>query len=225
MEITWQSVLLGALALVGTTVLTILITRLVNFLLERKSQLTVEIRVNEMFNAKRLADDLRADMRAAVTSREDYQKLPFWNYDKYCKFFAAEKYLKISITNGTAKKIAGLTLSLDHPVGGLIHIGGAEADIVDVPGRTAAALGDLQPKRSLEVNVLTSGLFASVTMQALRESIVITSDEHVRTHYKFPAPAHIEFRDRMRRLAALSILWTVFGFGLAIAVGMLSTKH
>jgi hypothetical protein len=225
LEITWQNVLLGALALVGTTALTILVTRLVNWLLERRSQLTVEIHVNEILNAKRLVDDLQADMKVVVPSWDDWRKLPFSSYDKYSKFFAQQKYLRLSITNGTSKKIAGLTLSFGGHIGGLVQIGGSEAEIVEVPGRGAVALGDLQPKRSVEVNILTSSLFATVTMLALREAIVITSDEHVRTCYKFPAPDHIEFRNRMRRLAARIILWIVFVVGLAIAGSILPIKH
>ncbi len=224
MELSWQNVALGALGLVGTTALTILVTRFVNWALQRRSQLVVEIRVNEMFKARKLADSLKEEMRTAVKSWEEREKLPFWKNDIYTDFFRSEQYLKLSITNRTPKKISGLTMSLDSAGSSLIQIG-IEGSLVEVPGRMAVPLGELQPKRTLGVDILTSNLFASVTAQALREHIVITSDEHVRTRYKFPSPPHIEFRDRMRRLAALNIVWIVFVTCCVIAVSMLPGRH
>jgi hypothetical protein len=224
LEITWQNVLLGALALIGTTALTILVTRVVNWLLDRRSRLIIEVEVNEMFRAQKVANDLKDQMRAVVKSWEDLEKLPLWKYGVYSKFFASEQYLKVSITNSTPKKVAGLTFSLDVPGGDLIQVG-SDGDLIELPGRTAVLLGDLQPKRSLLVNVLTSSLFSSSTMQVLRERIVITSDEHVRTRYKFPAPAHIQFRDKLRRLAVLNIVWVVFLICALTGFLVFASKH
>ena len=147
LEITWQNVLLGALALIGTTALTILVTRVVNWLLDRRSRLISEVEVNEMFRAQKVANDLKDQMRAVVKSWEDLEKLPLWKYGVYSKFFASEQYLKVSITNSTPKKVAGLTFSLDVPGGDLIQVG-SDGDLIELPGRTAVLLGDLQPKRS-----------------------------------------------------------------------------
>ena len=62
MELSWEKIVLAALALVGTTVLTILVTRFVNWLLDRRSQLAIEVRVNEMFNADGLSPSLHPAM-------------------------------------------------------------------------------------------------------------------------------------------------------------------
>lgn len=71
MEISWQNVVLGALVVAGTTALTILVTRLVNWALDQRSQLIVEVRVNDMINAKKVWNGLRDDIRSVVTKWED----------------------------------------------------------------------------------------------------------------------------------------------------------
>jgi hypothetical protein len=71
LEISWQNVVLGALAVAGTTALTILVTRLVNWALDQRSQLIVEVRVNDMINAKKVWNGLRDDIRSVVTKWED----------------------------------------------------------------------------------------------------------------------------------------------------------
>jgi hypothetical protein len=91
LELSWEKIVLAALALVGTTVLTILVTRFVNWLLDRRSQLAIEVRVNEMFNAEKLGNSLRDSMKTVVKSWEDLEKLPLWSSDVYVKYFASEQ--------------------------------------------------------------------------------------------------------------------------------------
>jgi hypothetical protein len=71
LEISWQNVVLGALVVAGTTALTILVTRLVNWALDQRSQLIVDVRVNDMINAKKVWNGLRDDIRSVVTKWED----------------------------------------------------------------------------------------------------------------------------------------------------------
>jgi hypothetical protein len=112
LDITLQNVLWAALGLAGTTALAILVTRLVNWVLDRRSALVVEVRANDVFNSKKLLNDLKEDTRSVVTNWQEQKKLPFDRYDKYTKFFVSEKYLKIAATNKTPKKLTGLTMSL-----------------------------------------------------------------------------------------------------------------
>jgi hypothetical protein len=219
LELSWEKIVLAALALVGTTVLTILVTRFVNWLLDRRSQLAIEVRVNEMFNAEKLGNSLRDSMKTVVKSWEDLEKLPLWSSDVYVKYFASEQYLRILITNCTPKKIAGLTLSIDTSGSVLMQIG-SDGDLKKVEGRTPISLGDLQPNRTLMVNVLTCSLVSTSTSEAIQKLIVLSSDEHVRTRYKFPAPAHIEFRDRLRRNAVLIIFWSIFVLILSAGINL-----
>jgi hypothetical protein len=213
LDITWQNVLLAGAGVVGTTALTLLVKRFADWLSERRSQLLVEVEVNEMFKGERVANGMKELMEGAIPPSfplEERKKLPFVSYDIYTRFFSCEKYTKVSITNATQKKIAGLTLSIDTPGSELAQIGeGGELSVVQ--GGTPLPLGDLQPKRKLVVSVLTSRLFTTATDQAIRERFLFSSDEHIRTRYVFPSPGHIAFRDKMRRTAQLAIMWLVLG--------------
>jgi hypothetical protein len=216
LEISWRNLLLGALGIVGTTALTIVATWVVNWLLQRRSQLIVEIRVNEMFNAKKLGTNLRDATRVVAVKWEEREKLPLWSHDIYNRFFNTELYLKVLITNSTLKKIAGLSLFLDVPGTDLVQI--ADGPLIEQPGRTALPLGDLQPKRTLPVHILATNLFGAATIQGIQNRIVMSSDEHVRTTYRFPSPDHIAFRQKMRRSATLGIIWLTFLFSASIGV-------
>lgn len=224
MDLTWQKFILGGLGLVATTVLTILITRLVNRLLNRRSLLIVEVRVNEVFKAQTIETGLKNAIRAVVKTVEEREKLPFWTYDIYTKYFASEQYLKLLITNSTPKKITGLSLSLASAGRNLVQIG-SDGELVEVPGNSALLLGDLQPSRILAVNILASSLFPTYTVQALQKLIVLSSDEHVPTRYRFPAPDHIEYRSTMKRMTGLTVLWGVLSVGIGASVSMFFGKH
>lgn len=205
----------AALGLIGTTTLAILVTRLVNWVLDRRSQLVVEVRVNDLFRATKLLNDLQEDIKKAVPKWEDREKLPFARRDKYREFFEQEKYLKLAVTNNTPKKLTGLTMSLDRAGSSMMQIGEG-GDVVEIPGKMPTALADLQPGRTIHVDVLTHSFFPTATNQALQEAIVFTSDEHVRVRYKFPAPANIEFSMMLRRNAVYIILGAII-----IACGLL----
>jgi hypothetical protein len=225
LDITLQNVLWAALGLAGTTALAILVTRLVNWVLDRRSALVVEVRANDVFNSKKLLNDLKEETRSVVTNWEEQKKLPFYRYDKYTRFFENEKYLKIAATNNTPKKLTGLTMSLAGVGDPMLQID--EGDVVEIPGRTPAALVDLQPGRTININVLTRN-FPTYTNQAMREAIVFSSDEHVRVRYKFPAPANIEYNMILRRNGAKiifgAIIFPIILFGVALGLEMLLKK-
>jgi hypothetical protein len=210
LDITLQNVLWAALGLAGTTALAILVTRLVNWVLDRRSALVVEVRANDVFNSKKLLNDLKEDTRSVVTNWQEQKQLPFDRYDKYTKFFVSEKYLKIAATNKTPKKLTGLTMSLYRGGDHMMQID--EGDVVEIPGGTPAALVDLQPGRTININVLTRSQFPTYTNRAMREAIVFSSDEHVRVRYKFPAPANIEFNMMLWRNGVKIILGAIIFF-------------
>ena len=209
LDLSWGKVVLAACALIGTTILTIVVTRLVNWLLDRRSQLVVEVRVNNAFKAQKLGFNLKDAVREVVTKWEDREKLPMWGYDLYTRYFATEQYVTMSVTNATQKKMAGLTLSIDSPGTYLVQIG-SEGPLIEVEGKKPVPLGDLQPRRNLTVDILAGSLFPTFTTQSIQECLVLSSDEHMRTRYKFPVPGHIAFRDKMRRLTVFNIVaWMV----------------
>lgn len=179
MEITWQNVVLGALAAGGTTALGILVTRLVNRVLDWRSQLIVEIRVNDMINVKNLWSDLRDQIRSVITKWEDREKLPIGFNDKIAEFFDSDCYLKLTITNNARKKLTGVTMSLDRVGTSMMQIGHS-GNLVEIPGKTPTAIADLQPGRTITIDLLTRTLFSTATDQALKGAIVFSSDEHVR---------------------------------------------
>jgi len=71
LDLSWGKVVLGALAIAGTTALGILVTRLFNWLLDHRSQLIVEVRVNDAFKAQKMGFGLRDAMKEVVTNWED----------------------------------------------------------------------------------------------------------------------------------------------------------
>jgi hypothetical protein len=208
--------------LAGTTTLGIMVTRLVNWVLDRRSALVVEIRVNDVFNSKRLLNDLKEDMRRVVPKWEERQKLPFYPGDKYEKVFDSEKYFKIAATNNTPEKLTELTMSLDRVGGHMMQIG--EQDVVEIVGRTPAGLVDLQPGRTININVLTHSLFPTVTNQSIKEAIIFSSDEHVRVRYKFPAAANVEFSMMLRRRTVFLFLGSTIMFVCGILGSILTKK-
>jgi hypothetical protein len=177
-----------------------------------------------MFNARKLRDNLRDATKAVVTTWEDREKLPLWSHDLYNEYFASDQFLKVLVTNGTPKKLTGLTLSIDSAGGFLMQVG-TDGDLKQARGRTPLPLGDLQPKRTLLASVLTGNTFSTYTTRSIKQLVVLSCDEHVRIRYKFPAPEHIEFRNRLRRYVILNISWMVFFICGLIVFGMFASKH
>src|SRR5579859_866164 len=136
---------------------------------------------------------------------------------KNCRFGETTDTASISIMTSTSnlrlptilpKKITGLTVSVNASMDSLIQIG-EDGNIIDFPGKAPIALGDLQPRRKLVVNLLASSLLTYAT-STIKKAIVFSSDEHVRIAYRFPPPEHIEHRQRERRRFAYLLLWIVF---------------
>jgi hypothetical protein len=229
LEISWQNVFIGALALAGTTTLAIIVTRLVNWALDHRSQLIVEVRVNAMFNAKKLFRDVRDDVRKTIVSPktldslELWEKLPFGFDGNFSNFFDNETYLQIALTNNTRKKLTGLTMSLDRVGSSMIQIG-SDGEIIQIPGRVPSAIVDLQPGRTIKIDLLTS-FFPISTDGSLKKAIVFSSDEHVRVQYRFPPPDYVAFRLYMRRRLTYFILFNVVLIGGFVALIALSKQH
>jgi hypothetical protein len=60
---------------------------------------------------------------------------------------------------------------------------GTDGDLKKVEGRTPMTRGDLQPKRTVTVNILTGSLVSTSTSEAIQKLVVLTSDEHVHIRY------------------------------------------
>jgi hypothetical protein len=205
----WPNVFLAALGLISTTALTILVTRFINWALDRRSQLIVLVQVNEVLRSPKLLTALKDEITSAVSNYEQRIKLPLYRHDKFSKFFETEQFIKLELTNKTSKKITGLTISTDTVATSLMQVGN-DGEMVEFPGRTPTALGDLQPNRSIIVNVLVSSLFSTYTFDTIKKAVVFSSDEHVRKRYSFPAPKQIEFHQSQRRRLIYLVLWMLF---------------
>jgi hypothetical protein len=224
LEISWQNVVLGALAFAGTTTIGILVSRVVYWVLDHRSQLIVEIRVNAVFNAKRLFNEVRDDVRKNINNWEIWQKLPLGFDGKFSNFFDNEIYLQIALTNNTRKKLTGLTMSIDRMNRSMMQLGG-DGDVIEIRGLGPHAIVDLQPGRTIKVDFLTGSLFPIWTDGSLKKAIVFSSDEHVRVRYKFPPPANVAFRLDTRRKLTYLITWNVVLLGVLVALFILIKQH
>ncbi|MET4827829.1 hypothetical protein ABH972_005418 [Bradyrhizobium ottawaense] len=199
------SILWAALGIIATTALTILVTKAASSLLQRTSQVVAEVQINEAFVSQKIFDEFRAQHIAAYRNSKDPAQHSFDLFDKYRRYFTANKYVRIDVTNNTPKKLSGFSFSVESPA--MMQIG--ESDFVELSSNVPFSLGELQPRRTLILHVFCSGFW--VYSRALtKQALVFTSDDHIRVRYKFPLPEHIKRHVRNYMLYAATAVWVVF---------------
>jgi hypothetical protein len=111
-------------------------------------------------------------------------------------------------------------MSLDDLGTSMMQIGD-EGDLVEIHGKTPTAIADLQPGRTIAINLVTGILFPTAADHALKEAIVFSSDEHVHVRYRFPAQENVAFRMKLWRNAAYIVIGNVILFSSLLALQML----
>lgn len=203
----------AALGIIATTLLTIIITKFANWLLQQTSQVIAEVSINEAFASQKILDDFRAQYVAAIReSKEPLKHLSFELIDGYRQYFTANKYIHIQVRNNTPKKLNGLSFSVDGPA--LMQVG--DGPFLELSSKTPFVLGDLQPRRTLTLHVLCSGFWV-YSQKLAKQALVFSADEHVRVRYKFLLPPHVKGQVMKYMFFAAAAVWAVLLILLAAA--------
>jgi len=180
------------LGIIGTTILTAVVGKLVSVAFERSANLIVTVAVNQAFKSPLLASEVR-EWRKKSMSREEWNNEPFGIFDKYNDYFKSEVYVRLEVKNNSNKKLTGFSFSVHSISSGLMQIG--ESELIELTKNVPVTLGDLQPKRELVIHVLANSIWAHSIAQ-IKEAFVFSADELGRVKYKFPMPFYLELRLR-----------------------------
>jgi hypothetical protein len=153
------------------------ITRFVAWLFERSSRLIVRVVVNERFSSPKAYAEVEAMLRK-VGAGGGWELLGPWY-----KYFSSNVYHHVSVKNNSTKTLKDLSICLHHPFDGLLQI--ADGSLIDLKFDVPVSLGNLQPRRSLELHVLTPTP-VGFDPRGVKRSLTFSAEELGRVAYKFP---------------------------------------
>jgi hypothetical protein len=198
------------LGVIGTTILTAIIGKLVSLAFERTANLIVTVSVNQSFKSPILANEVR-EWRKNSVPQEDWLRTKFGLYDKYDDYFKADKYVRLEVKNNSNKKLQNFTFCAHSVSGAIYQIG--DGEIMELAADVPVPLGDLQPKREVTLHILTSSFWA-YSVDQIRAALVFSADELGRVKYKFPLPFLFTLRFRYWGGWVIAAASGVFIFGI-----------
>ncbi len=80
-----------------------------------------------------------------------------------------------------------------------------DGELKETKAEEPTALGDLQPGRTVTVNILMTSLFVVDSIRGIRRTFSISADELGRVAYQYPLPGHI--KDRRLNRFIMAMLW------------------
>lgn len=194
------------LGLIGTTILTAVVGKLVNLAFERSANLIVTVTINQSFKAPLLSKEVYNWRRNSMPS-DEWLKEPMGAFDKYSDYFRSDVYIRLEVKNNSKKKLTGLTFCVHTVSSGVMQIG--EGELIPIKGDIPVVLGELQPRREMLIHILV-GSFWSYTTKDIGNALVFSADELGRVKYKFPLPLHLSIRFKNRIAWTFALVNTIF---------------
>jgi hypothetical protein len=193
------------LGIIGTTILTAVVGKMVSVAFERSSDLIVTVTVNKSFKSPLLVGEVREWRKKSMPLDEWLNQSP-GAFDKYDDYFKSDIYIRLKVKNNSSRKLSAFTFSAHSITSSLMQIG--EGELVRITEEVPVIVGDLQPKREMMIHVLGSSFWAH-SDDEIKKALVFSADELGRVKYKFPMPFYIK-----RRLGN----WVAWGLTIALVL-------
>jgi len=201
-----EKLTVAALGLAGA-VLAVPLIRLVNRLLDWRSQLLVEVMVNESPKSRALYDEIWEMRRKGMTLDERISE-PLTMFNRFDSYLNADTYIRVKLTNNMSKKLVNPTLVLSSVSSPIVQIEDGEiSEIVKCP----FLLPDLQPRRDLTIHILCTGFWAR-SAKDIRKALALSAEEEIRTRYRFPLPAVWKTRAERLGRVVFAMVWLLLVF-------------
>jgi hypothetical protein len=201
----------------GTVILVPLVTWLISYLREKRSQLLVTLTWNEAGESKYLEDKVtklitNSQAFKDATLRDDrrWDDVSVFRY-----FFSAQSYMRFQLLNNSRKKLAHLTLH-DDGSSNIYQVDTGE--VKEVVKGQPIVLGDLQPGREIGLHLWSISRIP-VWNENPKQRFKFSADELDRIKFKEPMQRFLKQRYKYRFLKYLffctCLLWIV---GIALGI-------
>jgi hypothetical protein len=176
------------ITLVGSVILAPFASRLINGLLDRRSKLLAKI----MISGSKLNPIIAEILEERPTDNRTLEQL-IERSRLVSRLVDRENYILIKLTNNSTRKIPNLTLKLNSQSDYFAKIDGNLT--TQISGSSALAIGDLQPKREVEIQLWVPSFLSSLINE---DYFKFSADELHGTRIQFPLPLYQNAQRRKR---------------------------
>ncbi len=171
----------------GSVILAPLANRLLTRIFEHRASLRVVMRLSEYRQPEFLSAEIERQLEEEIRSSEKFD--PDNPKRALRRMASMETLAELKFTNGSKRKIDGITVMIDYGSG--FHQLENNKEMKAFERDTKIEVGDLQPRHDTTLYIWLNRRVAGEAWVDARKLFLVSANEIDKVHFRYPAPAYL----------------------------------